>query len=86
MAVESTKVKHVENHNVDLLKETCGRLFGELSAPGAVEATPNSSPESTLSSDEAQELKNFVTQQARPGKNSVCQHTNPNLEDMFVSS
>lgn len=56
--------KKSESLNDDL-KKSYGMLFDEACVPGAVEATPNTSPESTLSSEEAQDLKEFIINQGK---------------------
>mmetsp|Transcript_17204 Transcript_17204/g.32291 ORF Transcript_17204/g.32291 Transcript_17204/m.32291 type:complete len:466 (-) Transcript_17204:151-1548(-) len=47
----------------DKLKESCSSLFDDNHVPGAIEATPNPSPDSTLSGEEAQELKDLLIYQ-----------------------
>lgn len=59
----SIEQKSTEQVDVDLLKKCCSALYDDASVPGAVEATPNS----TLSSEEAQDLKAFITQQGEQG-------------------
>ena len=46
------------------LKKSCSLLFDDTCVPGAAEVTPNSSPESTLSTDEAHDLRtSFIMNQ-----------------------
>eukprot|EP00571_Detonula_confervacea_P014043 CAMPEP_0172310948 /NCGR_PEP_ID=MMETSP1058-20130122/13360_1 /TAXON_ID=83371 /ORGANISM="Detonula confervacea, Strain CCMP 353" /LENGTH=456 /DNA_ID=CAMNT_0013023969 /DNA_START=104 /DNA_END=1475 /DNA_ORIENTATION=+ len=45
----------------DNLKKCCDMLFDDACVPGAIEATPNSSPGSTLSSEEAQDQKSLLS-------------------------
>jgi alpha-ketoglutarate-dependent taurine dioxygenase len=48
---------------IDDLKKCCGTFFDDACVPGAIEATPNPSPDSTLSSEEAQDLKDLIINQ-----------------------
>ena len=49
------------------LRASCASLLGDECVPGAIQVTPDSSPESTLTSNEAQELSNeFIVHQGRP--------------------
>lgn len=49
------------------LRASCTSLLGDECVPGVVQVTPDSSPESTLTSNEAQELRNeFIVHQGRP--------------------
>mmetsp|Transcript_3288 Transcript_3288/g.5082 ORF Transcript_3288/g.5082 Transcript_3288/m.5082 type:complete len:463 (+) Transcript_3288:84-1472(+) len=55
-----------KEHDYEDLTECLGVLFDDACVPGAVEATPNSSPDSTLSSEEAHDLKEFIINQGKP--------------------
>lgn len=66
--------------NVNLLKKCCDVLYDDACVPGAVEATPNSSPDSTLSSEEAHDLKEFIIQQG------IEHIANPSSHERRISS
>ena len=73
------------------LNKYYGALFDDARVPGAIEATPDPSPESTLSSDEAKDLKNFIIHQgkqevkAKRGlDNPHISCLSPSLESIFL--
>lgn len=82
--------KNNENIDAELLKKCCGILVNNECVPEAVAATPNSSPDSTLSSEEAQDLKDFIIEQGKYGVAKQSQHKrhiscpSPCLKSMFV--
>jgi len=75
----------------DDLKKSCGVLFNDESVPGAIAATPNTSPDSTLSSGEAQDMKYDLEEliSITKGGSSTNLHKrhiscpNPSLEHLF---
>jgi hypothetical protein len=95
-SVETTEalevVETTQARDVEILKKCCRTLYDDAHVPGAVEATPNSSPDSTLNSDEAHDLKSFVLNQVNdegtanksfPHKRD-CSGISPSLSDVFA--
>jgi len=56
-------IDKISKDSIDKLKKSCSSLFDDKHVPGAIEATPNPSPDSTLSGEEAQELKDLLIYQ-----------------------
>ena len=78
-----------EGANMALLKKCCSELYDDAHVPGAVEATPNTSPDSTLSSDEAHDLKELLGLPGNRVSTNVAPHKrhiscpNPSLTSIF---
>lgn len=83
----SAKKEREQVDIINLVENSSDILYDDACAPGAVEATPNPSPDSTLSNDEAQDLKDSIIPQSMQGGASLHKRhiscPNPSLRGIF---